>query len=255
MNLEPNIVTDPTAGMSVYNPKSNGTSIVDILKAKEAGTGVGVGANGSTSSYSTAKIPFNNQNNANSLQNDNNFSMRYNEQSKYNNDYNIVPQSHNSSHGSSHGSSRDSPYNSPHDSSIDDLDKNSIKELASNINQSLLALEKLDKSKKKSKKNRSIDENSSTLTESSDSDDKIVLETMSTVNDENNYVKSFVELLLLLTLYVVMSQPFVLSFMTNYIHQLNPNDEGVIGMSGIIIYGLILTILFFVIRRIILSRI
>ena len=62
-------------------------------------------------------------------------------------------------------------------------------------------------------------------------------------------------MLLLLSVYVVMSQPFVVSNVSKYIHHLNPTEEGVVKLSGIIIYGLILTILFVVLRNIVLKKI
>ena len=63
----------------------------------------------------------------------------------------------------------------------------------------------------------------------------------------------FVEFLLLLSIYVVMSQPFIVSFASTYIQQLNPTDEGPT-LSGIIIYGLILTVMFIISRQIVYSR-
>jgi hypothetical protein len=62
------------------------------------------------------------------------------------------------------------------------------------------------------------------------------------------------EFLLLLTLYVILSQPFVVSFASGYIYQLNPNEDGVISLTGIIIYGLILTVMFMVIRKVLFNR-
>ena len=73
-------------------------------------------------------------------------------------------------------------------------------------------------------------------------------------DNEVNYAKLFIEFLILLSLYVIMSQPFVISIASTYIDQLNPNDNGDISLTGIIIYGVILTLLFMVIRKIVLSK-
>ena len=70
----------------------------------------------------------------------------------------------------------------------------------------------------------------------------------------SDYVLPFFELIILLTIYVIMSQSFVVSFLSKYIAQLNPSDEGELKMSGIIIYGFIMAVLFLVIRKIVFSK-
>jgi hypothetical protein len=38
-------------------------------------------------------------------------------------------------------------------------------------------------------------------------------------------------------------------FFSKYFNSLNPDDEGKIGIGGVIIYGLILTVLFMIIKK------
>ena len=131
-------------------------------------------------------------------------------------------------------------------------DYNRIKDIADDVNNSLRALEKFENNHKK----KSVNEyESEEYTEPEDkidhNDDKITLET---VECDHTYLKLIIEFVLLLTLYVILSQPFVVSFASKYIIQLNPSDDGVITMTGIIIYGLILTILFLVLRKLLFMK-
>jgi hypothetical protein len=58
-------------------------------------------------------------------------------------------------------------------------------------------------------------------------------------------VKEFIALLLL---YVILSTEYVKNFFASYITCLNPDDQGVISITGIIAYGVILCSLFVIIR-------
>ena len=69
-----------------------------------------------------------------------------------------------------------------------------------------------------------------------------------------DYVLFVFEIIIILSLYVIMSQPFVISFLAKYINQLNPNENGEASMAGIVIYGFILAVLFLIIRKIVFSR-
>ena len=71
------------------------------------------------------------------------------------------------------------------------------------------------------------------------------------IEENTTFSLMLIEPILLLTLYVIMSQPFVVSMASKYVPQLKPSEDGTIGMTGIMVYGLILTILFLVIRKII----
>jgi len=143
----------------------------------------------------------------------------------------------------------------------DDTDNNStqdykgIKKLAEDVNISLQELEKSERNRKNINYKNVLDytEPSNELNFDNDKDDDTV--SVETVEFYNDYVNIFIEMLLLLTVYVVMSQPFVVSNLSKYIHQLNPSEDGIIKLSGILIYGIILTCLFVVIRNSVLKNI
>lgn len=71
---------------------------------------------------------------------------------------------------------------------------------------------------------------------------------------ESDYLKSLIEFIILLTVFIIMSQPFVINSLSSYIQQLNPTDNDNVPFSGIFIYGLILTSLFFATRKILLGK-
>lgn len=143
----------------------------------------------------------------------------------------------------------------------DDTDNNStqdykgIKKLAEDVNISLQELEKSERNRKNINYKNVLDytEPSNELNFDDDKDDDTV--SVETVEFYNDYVNIFIEMLLLLTVYVVMSQPFVISNIAKYVHQLNPTEDGIIKLSGILIYGIILTCLFVVIRNSVLKNI
>ena len=60
---------------------------------------------------------------------------------------------------------------------------------------------------------------------------------------------NYKDFLILFILYFVLSQEMIKDFFSRYFSSLNPDDEGKIGVQGVIIYGLILTILFMVIKK------
>jgi hypothetical protein len=74
------------------------------------------------------------------------------------------------------------------------------------------------------------------------------------VMDKINYHIMFVEFVILLSLYVIMSQPFVVQFLASHIRQLNPSDDGTVSMTGILVYGILLSGAFMVTRKIIQSK-
>ncbi len=59
------------------------------------------------------------------------------------------------------------------------------------------------------------------------------------------------EPLILLTIYVVLSQTNVIAFFSEYVGQLQPGSDNLIPLSGIIIYGVIMVFLFLVARQVI----
>lgn len=60
-----------------------------------------------------------------------------------------------------------------------------------------------------------------------------------------------IEPLILLTIYVILSQSNVIAFFAEYVGQLQPDADNYIPLSGVIIYGTILVFLFLVARQII----
>ena len=60
---------------------------------------------------------------------------------------------------------------------------------------------------------------------------------------------NYKDFLILFILYFVLSQEMIKDFFAKYFSSLNPDDEGKIGVQGVIIYGLVLTILFMVIKK------
>jgi len=75
-------------------------------------------------------------------------------------------------------------------------------------------------------------------------------------NEEKGYTKWFFDecfnykdFLILFVLYFVLSQEMIKDFFGKYFSSLNPDNEGKVGVQGVIIYGLILTIFFMMIRK------
>lgn len=61
---------------------------------------------------------------------------------------------------------------------------------------------------------------------------------------------NYKDFLILFILYFVLSQEMIKDFFAKYFSSLNPDFEGKISVQGVIIYGLILTVLFMLIRKI-----
>lgn len=55
--------------------------------------------------------------------------------------------------------------------------------------------------------------------------------------------------IILLILYLILSTQTVKDFIGKYISQINPNDNGVVSFTGILIYGLILCVLFYIVNK------
>mgnify|MGYP001079734373 CR=1 FL=1 len=60
---------------------------------------------------------------------------------------------------------------------------------------------------------------------------------------------NYKDFLVLFILYFVLSQEMIKDFFSKYFSSLNPDYEGKIGVQGVIIYGLVLTVLFMVVRK------
>ncbi len=57
------------------------------------------------------------------------------------------------------------------------------------------------------------------------------------------------DFLILFILYFILSQEMIKDFFAKYFNCLNPDDEGKINIQGVIVYGLILTIFFMLIKK------
>lgn len=57
------------------------------------------------------------------------------------------------------------------------------------------------------------------------------------------------EPLLLLAVYLLMSQAAVRHVSSTYIKQLNPGPDGTVGFIGVLIYGIILVTIYFVLKK------
>lgn len=57
------------------------------------------------------------------------------------------------------------------------------------------------------------------------------------------------DFLILFILYFILSQEMIKDFFAKYFNCLNPDDEGKINIQGVIVYGLILTIFFMLVKK------
>lgn len=61
--------------------------------------------------------------------------------------------------------------------------------------------------------------------------------------------KGLIEPLIILVLFIILSQPVVRETIGTYIQQINPDPEGKVTMTGIIIYGIILAALYYIVKQ------
>lgn len=67
----------------------------------------------------------------------------------------------------------------------------------------------------------------------------------------DNVFKNYINLkdfFVIFVLYVILSFDFVKDFFANIFTQLNADDEGKVGFTGVLIYGLILAVLFVIVK-------
>jgi len=69
---------------------------------------------------------------------------------------------------------------------------------------------------------------------------------LSYIFDDCFGIKDFI---LLFSIYFILSQDMIKDFFANYFTCLNPDDEGKVGVKGVIVYGLILTIIFMLSKK------
>lgn len=126
---------------------------------------------------------------------------------------------------------------------------NDIQELARDINENL----RLGPNPKFLSKN-TFDENISDDTFDSVSD----ISEDTNNKQENKFISSIPvvlrEPLLILILYVILSQSIVKDTIGKYIPQINPNEDGKVSFLGILIYGIILSTLYAIIKNLFLNK-
>lgn len=78
----------------------------------------------------------------------------------------------------------------------------------------------------------------------------------SSSSDQTGYIHWFFDecfnykdFIILFGIYFILSQEMIKDFIAKYFTCLNPDDEGKIGVQGVILYGLILTVLYMVVRK------
>lgn len=69
---------------------------------------------------------------------------------------------------------------------------------------------------------------------------------LSYIFDDCFGIKDFI---LLFSIYFILSQDMIKDLFANYFTCLNPDDEGKVGVKGVIVYGLILTIIFMLSKK------
>jgi uncharacterized membrane protein len=269
-----NNTIDPMQGINIYKPMGGGTKLSDLVKNNEI---VQHHTSQKTEHYSNGHStgrPTQRQN-----------TDRESDSGRYADESNrglARSPARSSTRGSARGFAENSARGFAESSARGSYSDKSIKELADDVNNSLRALDNMEHYKKKkkrieitetdkdeggdndtdqdteaySRKTKTYSRNTEAYSQDTSNTeivdpDKITLET---IDVEVDYLKFLTEFIILLTLYVILSQPFVISVMTNVISQLNPSDEGTVSMTGIVIYGLILAILFFITRRLIFSN-
>jgi hypothetical protein len=128
----------------------------------------------------------------------------------------------------------------------DDIDDN-IDDDKINIEEQLCDDKKKSKSKNKNKEklDNLIKDNIENFVE-----DKIPVKNskniLSYLFDDCFGVKDFI---LLFSIYFILSQDMIKDLFSSYFTCLNPDDEGKVGVKGVIVYGLILTIIFMLSKK------
>lgn len=116
-----------------------------------------------------------------------------------------------------------------------------IKELVDEINNNIKNKNKKEKEKNKSKNTDNDTETIPNL--DSDKKNKINKKTKSNIIEDSIY-----DGILLLIIYLLMSQGFVKNFLGRYIKIINVNSDGVVPFIGVFTYGLIFVLVFLSIR-------
>ena len=76
------------------------------------------------------------------------------------------------------------------------------------------------------------------------------------INEKKHFINSIFkthkqnikDFLIIVVAYIILSTETARTFIGSYITSINPNEEGIVGFNGILIYGIILALLFIIIR-------
>ena len=109
--------------------------------------------------------------------------------------------------------------------SQDNSNYTNIKDLAEDVNKSLLELDKIERNPRTRPRPRPR---------------QLIKNKQKIIEHKKNYMKTVIDFLLLVTIYVVLSQPIIINMISKVVYQLKPTEKG-IRFSGILIYGIILT--------------
>lgn len=118
-----------------------------------------------------------------------------------------------------------------------------IKELVDEINNNIKNKNKNKKEKEKNKSKNTDNDTKTIPNLDSDKKNKINKKTKSNIIEDSIY-----DGILLLIIYLLMSQGFVKNFLGRYIKIINVNSDGVVPFIGVFTYGLIFVLVFLSIR-------
>lgn len=125
-----------------------------------------------------------------------------------------------------------------------------IKELVNEINKDIKN-KKQNKEKPKKKDTKKQKETDTCTETETDTDTESDTKSDKKESKQNIIEDSIYDGILLLIIYLLMSQDFVKSFLGRYIKLINVNSEGFVPFTGILTYGLIFVLVFLSIRFII----
>lgn len=248
----------------LYVPGSDGLSIADLIQHKNNNVNDSSGYSNDHEKQGQYQQYQQYQHNQNSRGNHQNYQIYQNPQRNhqnyqgYNNRQFVQNQYDNNGEYEYKNEEYEKMKNLAHDvsASLESFDDQTTNSLNDNVWKNKKARKK-KKHRKESKKKQHKKNNNNDL-DNDDLNDMDALnnasrntEHMESGSSTRDYGMMIIEPLLLLTIYVIMSQPFSINFASNYIESLNPTDDGNIPLIGIVIYGIILVALFLVLRKLI----
>jgi len=123
-----------------------------------------------------------------------------------------------------------------------------MRELVDEINKNIK--KKKDNKKKDNGTDTRTDTDTSTDTDTGniDRDDKKIKKNKNSNSKQNILNDSIYDGILLLIIYLLMSQDFVKTFIGKYVKIINVNEDGIVPLTGILTYGIIFVLVFLSIR-------